>query len=50
MDGAKGEAILLYNTKNVLIEGNKLTNNRAGLKIGNGCDVPSIKTRNNVGL
>ena len=50
MDGPKDEAILLYNSKNVLISGNKLTNSPAGLKIGNGCDSATIRLENNIGF
>ena len=50
MDGPKDEAILLYNSKNILITGNKLTNSHTGLKIGNGCDTANIKIDNNIGF
>jgi parallel beta-helix repeat protein len=50
MDGPKDEAIMLYNTKNVLIKGNKLTNSPASLKIGNGCDQATITMENNIGF
>lgn len=50
MDGPKDEAILLYNSKNIVITGNKLTNSHAGLKIGNGCDSSTIRIDNNIGF
>jgi len=50
MDGPKEEAILLYNSKNILICGNKLTNSPAGLKIGIGCDSVTIRLENNIGF
>jgi len=50
MDAPKEEAILLYNSQNVLIKGNKLTNAKAGLKIGKGCDSTTIKTESNIGF
>lgn len=50
MDHSKGEAIFLYNSNNVRIRGNKLTNCKAGLKIGEGCDAATITTENNIGF
>jgi parallel beta-helix repeat protein len=50
IDQPRNEAILLYNSKNVLIRGNKLTNCRVALKIGDGCDLATIRTENNVGF
>jgi parallel beta-helix repeat protein len=50
MDHSKGEAIFLYNSNNVRIRGNKLTNCKAGLKIGEGCDAATIVTENNIGF
>lgn len=50
MDGSRDEAILLYNTKNVLINGNKLTNSPAGLRLGKGCETATIRLENNIGF
>jgi len=50
MDAPKEEAVLLYNTNNVTIASNKLTNCSAGLKIGNGCDPATIIMKNNIGF
>jgi hypothetical protein len=50
LDGPKDEAILLYNSKHILISGNKLTNSLTGLKIGNGCDTATIRLENNIGF
>ncbi len=50
MDGPRDEAIFLYNSKNILITGNKLTNSPAGIKIGNGCDSATIRIENNIGF
>ena len=50
MDNSEEEAIFLYNSRNIRINGNKLSNCKVGLKIGDGCDKASIKTGNNTGL
>lgn len=50
LDQPENEAILLYNSKNILISGNKLTNCKTGLKIGDGCDPSTIKVENNIGF
>ncbi len=50
MDGSKDVAIFLYNTNNVIITGNKLTNSPSGLKIGNGCEPSTIRAENNIGF
>jgi len=50
MDGPKDEAIFLYNTRNVTIASNKLTNSAAGLIIGKGCDAETIRMENNIGF
>jgi hypothetical protein len=50
MDGPADDAILLYNSRNVLIKGNKLTNSPAGVKIGKGCDSATIRLENNIGF
>jgi parallel beta-helix repeat protein len=50
MDNAKEEAILLYNSRNIRIGGNKFSNCKVGIKVGDGCDKASIKTENNTGL
>ena len=50
MDQPKNEAVLLYNCKNISISGNRLTNCNTALKIGDGCDQATIKTRNNIGF
>ncbi len=50
MDSPKDAAILLYNSKNTLISGNKLTNSPSGLKIGNGCDSATIRLEKNIGF
>ncbi len=50
IDQPKDEAIFLYNSRNISIHGNKLTNCKVGLKIGDGCDSASIKVENNIGF
>ncbi len=50
MDGPREEAIYLYNTNNVTIASNKLTNSAAGLKIGNGCNSATIRMKSNIGF
>jgi parallel beta-helix repeat protein len=50
IDKPKDEAIFLYNSRNIRISGNKLTNCKVGLKIGLGCDTTSIKVENNIGF
>jgi parallel beta-helix repeat protein len=50
MDHPEEEAILLYNSRNIRITGNKLTNCKIGLKIGEGCDPATIMTENNIGF
>lgn len=50
MDRSREEAILLYNSRNVRIFRNKLTNCKTGLTIGSGCDASTITTGNNIGL
>jgi hypothetical protein len=50
MDSPEDEAIFLYNSKNILITGNKLTNSFAGLKTGPGCDTATIGIKNNFGF
>jgi len=50
MDGARDEAILLYNCKNIEITGNKVTNCLAGLKTAAGCDTPTIRMKDNSGF
>jgi parallel beta-helix repeat protein len=50
IDKPKDEAIFLYNSRNIRISGNKLTNCKVGLKIGLGCDTASIKVENNIGF
>jgi parallel beta-helix repeat protein len=50
LDKPENEAILLYNSKNILIRGNTLTNCKVGLKIGEGCDPLTIKVENNIGF
>lgn len=50
MDQSKAAAILLYNSRNIRIEGNKLTNSKVGLAIGDGCDPATIKVENNIGI
>lgn len=50
LDNPKEEAILLYNSRNVRIVGNKLTNSKIGLKIGDGCENSTIKVENNIGF
>jgi parallel beta-helix repeat protein len=50
MDHPDEEAIFLYNSSNIRITGNKLTNCKIGLKIGEGCDPATITTKNNIGL
>jgi len=50
MDHPEEEAIFLYNSENIRITGNKLTNSRIGLKTGAGCDPVTIKLSNNIGF
>ena len=50
IDQPKEEAILLYNSRNIRIRGNKLTNCKVGLKIGDGCDKATIRVENNIGF
>jgi parallel beta-helix repeat protein len=50
MDSPREEAILLYNSKNILISKNKLTNCQVGLRIGKGCDTMSIRMEDNIGF
>ncbi|MBK7713621.1 MAG: right-handed parallel beta-helix repeat-containing protein [Bacteroidales bacterium] len=50
MDHAEEEAIFLYNSSNIRITGNMLTNSKNGLKIGEGCDAASITTKSNIGF
>jgi hypothetical protein len=50
IDQPKEEAILIYNSRNIRINGNKLTNSKMGLKIGDGCEHATIKVENNIGF
>jgi parallel beta-helix repeat protein len=50
MDHPEEEAIFLYNSSNIRISGNKLTNCKIGLKTGGGCDTATITTDNNIGF
>lgn len=50
IDRPKNEAILLYNSKNININGNRLTNCKVALKIGDGCDSGTIMLDNNTGF
>ncbi|MEO8766187.1 MAG: right-handed parallel beta-helix repeat-containing protein [Ginsengibacter sp.] len=50
MDNSKEEAILLYNSRNVFISGNKFSNCKKGLTIGPGCEVATIRCEKNTGL
>jgi hypothetical protein len=50
MDHPEEEAIFLYNSSNIRITCNKLTNCKIGLKIGEGCDPATITTKNNIGF
>ncbi len=50
IDQPEAEAILIYNSRNVSITGNKLTNCEVGLKIGDGCEPATIQTENNIGF
>ena len=45
MDHPEEEAIFLYNSSNIRITGNKLTNSKTGLKIGEGCDAGNNNDR-----
>jgi parallel beta-helix repeat protein len=49
-DGATNEAILLYNSSDILLQGNRFTNCRIPLMAGDGCDRSAIKTVDNKGL
>ncbi len=50
MDNPEDEAIMLYNSRNVQISGNKLTNCGTGLKISEGCERATIECENNEGF
>lgn len=50
IDQPKDEAIFLYNSRNIRISGNKLTNCKVALKIGDGCDTATIRVENNIGF
>jgi polygalacturonase len=50
MDYPKEAAVLLYNSSNIHISGNKLTNAGTGLKIEEGCDAATITLENNTGF
>jgi len=50
IDQPKNEAIFVYNSRNIQITGNKLTNSKLGLKIGDGCEPATIKVENNTGF
>jgi len=50
MDQPEEEAIFLYNSKNIRIYGNRLSNCKAPLKIGEGCDKATITTERNIGF
>jgi hypothetical protein len=50
IDQPQAEAIILTNSRNVFITGNKLTNCEVALKIGEGCDPATIKAENNIGF
>ena len=50
MDHPEEEAISLYNSRNIHITGNILSNCKAGLKIGEGCDTATIRLKSNSGI
>jgi parallel beta-helix repeat protein len=50
MDHPEEEAISLYNSRNIRITGNILSNCKTGLKIGEGCDTATIRLKNNSGI
>jgi len=50
MDHPEEEAILLYNSRNIRIKGNRLTRCKTGIVIGNGCEIASVTTQNNIGF
>jgi parallel beta-helix repeat protein len=50
MDHPAEEAIYLYNSSNIRITGNKLTNCKSSLKIGDGCNAATITSKNNIGF
>jgi parallel beta-helix repeat protein len=50
MDHPEDEAIFLYNSRNIRISGNKLTNCQVSLKIGDGCETATIRAENNIGF
>jgi parallel beta-helix repeat protein len=50
MDHPEDEAIYLYNSRNIRISGNKLTNCKVALKIGDGCDTATIRAEKNTGF
>ena len=50
IDGAQDDAIYVHNSRNIRVSGNKVTNSKAGLVTGDGCDTATIVLENNVGL
>ena len=50
MDQPEDEAIFLYNSRNIRIRGIILTNGKAGVKIGDGCETETISMANNIGF
>jgi len=49
-DNPGDEAVFVHNSRNIQITGNKLTNSKLGLKIGDGCEPATIKVENNTGF
>ena len=50
IDKSNKEAVFIYNSRNIRITGNKVTNSIVGLNIADGCEGPTIKVENNVGF
>ncbi len=50
LDNSKDEAIVLYNSRNVYISGNKFSNCKTELMIGHGCDTATIRYQKNTEL
>ena len=50
MDHSEEAVILLYNSQNIHISGNKITNSKTALKIDDGCDKTTIRAENNIGF
>ena len=50
IDKSGKEAILVYNSRDIRISGNKVTNSSVGFKMADGCEEDTIEVENNVGF